>query len=625
MKILSAPTYFIRILSESNSLRRSMTANLQTAKPAEEKEIRLGNIKLAKALWPFIRPYAWMLGLTTLLVFAVTFFELLMPLMSQKAFDGFILPVDPGAGIRLGGVTITSFSRFCLLFAAITCTAFVIDFFQSLFMEYTGQKIILGLRTALFSHMTGLSVSYFDKNSSGRLVSRVAGDIENMNEMFTSVLVFIFKDLVLLAGILAVMFYLNASMTATLSLVVPLIIISIMVFSKILRNAFRTIRQKMAEINHSFSEGITGVKIIQTTSSKMRFLERFKKLNQAHFLATMFQIRIFALFMPFIGFLGVVSIAIILWSGSFAVEGQTLTLGELVAFLSYMKLFFRPLRDLSEKFNLLQNALASAERIILVLDQPRARKRTTRTRSPLKKINQIKFEGVHFSYLPKEPILKDINFSLEKGKSIGIVGQTGSGKSSIINLLTGFYRPDSGQILINGIPHNSMNIKDIRSRTALVMQDPILFAGTVRENIAPRENLKEEDYLKAALEKANCNFLFEKFNGLDTQIREGGSPLSSGEKQLVCIARAFAFDPDLIIFDEATSYMDSQSEQKVHDAMKKLMEGRLSIIIAHRLSTIRETDHILLLKAGKIREQGSHRQLIDLKGEYHHLLKKEKI
>ncbi len=602
-----------------------MTTKAQAPNSPEENEIRLGNITLAKALWPFIKPYAWMLGLTTLLVFAVTFFELIMPLLTQKAFDGFILPVNPGTGVSLAGIKITSFTRFCLIFAGITITAFVVDFCQTLFMEYTGQKIILRLRSALFDHMTGLPISYYDKNSSGRLVSRVAGDIENMNEMFTSVLVFVFKDLALLVGILVVMFFLNARMAATLSLAVPLIIISVLIFSKILRNAFRTIRQKIAEINHSFSEGITGIKIIQTTSSRGRFMNRFEQLNQEHFTAAMFQIKIFAMFMPFIGFLGVASIAVILWAGSFAVENHTLTLGELVAFLSYMKLFFRPLRDLSEKFNMLQNALASAERIILVLQQPKARKRTTRNRSSLTKIETIKFDQVNFSYTPKEPVLKQISFSLEKGKAIGIVGQTGSGKSSIINLLTGFYRPDSGSIMINDIPHNSMNIKDIRSRTALVMQDPVLFSGTVGENISPRSYLKDDTNLKTALEKANCNFIFEKFAGLDTQIREGGRPLSSGEKQLICIARAFAFNPDLIIFDEATSYMDSQSEQRVHDAMKKLMKGRLSIIIAHRLSTIRECDQILLLREGKIREQGSHRQLVSLGGEYHHLLKKEQI
>ncbi len=605
--------------------KKTMGRKAMKKKAVEEKEISLGNLTIARALWPFIRPYSWMLILTTLLVFMVTFFELLMPLLTQRAFDGFILPVDAETGVNIGGVEITSFRGFCLFFAGVTAIAFAFDFCQSLFMEYTGQKIILKLRCALFSHMTFLPVSYFDKNSSGRLVSRVAGDIENMNEMFTSILVFIFKDLVLMIGILGVMFSINAGLAFYLSLIVPIIMVSIKGFSKVLRNAFRTIRQKIAEINHSFSEGITGIKIIQTTASKNRFIKRFKQLNQEHFTAAMFQIKIFAVFMPFIGFLGVISIAIILWAGSFSVMDQTLTLGELVAFLTYMKLFFRPLRELSEKFNLLQNALASAERIVIVMQIPKARERDTQTRTPLGKIDRIKFENVNFAYIRKKPVLKEISFTLDKGKSIGIAGQTGSGKSSIINLLTGFYRANSGNILINGLAHNSMDIKDIRARTALVMQDPILFSGTIRENIKPQKNLQEDAGLEAALEKANCSFLFEKFAGLDTRVREGGQPLSSGEKQLVCIARAFAFDPDLIIFDEATSYMDSQSEQKVHDAMKKLMKGRLSIIIAHRLSTIRECDTIILLRDGEIREQGSHSELVALQGEYHHLLQKEII
>ncbi len=338
----------------------------------------------------------------------------------------------------------------------------------------------------------------------------------------------------------------------------------------------------------------------------------------------MAQIKIFAVFMPMIGFLGILTTAMIIWAGSFFVAEANMTLGELVAFLTYMKLFFRPLRELSEKFNLLQNALASAERIITVLQTPRARLRLSEHSTPLKAINRLTFEKVNFSYTQGVPVLLDINFSLEKGRSLGIVGRTGSGKSSIINLITGFYRPDQGEILINGQGHHTMDIMDIRWRTALVMQDPILFSGTVRENISPTGG-KNRAELEAALTKANCRFLFDKFSGLDTQLSEGGSPLSSGEKQLVCIARAFAFDPDLIIFDEATSYMDSSSEIQVHDAMNKLMKGRLSIIIAHRLSTVRECDSILVLNQGRILEQGSHAQLASQNGEYAMLLNKEKI
>jgi ATP-binding cassette subfamily B multidrug efflux pump len=591
----------------------------------EEKENKMANLKLAKAIWPFIKPYFWMLSLSTFLVFLVTFSELLLPIFIQKAFDGFIVPVNAAIGVDLWGTSILSFKTYLIFFTVFMLASFSIDFIQTFFMEYTGQKIILNLRCVLFSRMTFLKVDFFDKNSSGRLVSRVAGDVENMNEMFTSILIFIFKDLFLMAGILVILFTIDLKLALYLSLLMPVIVIIIVVFSDVSRRAFRTIRQKIAEINHSFSEGITGIKIIQTTASRDSFFQRFEKLNFEHFSATLFQIKMFSIFMPFIGFLGVVSVAIIIWTASFAFLKNALTLGELVAFLTYMKLFFRPLRELSEKFNLLQNALASAERIVTVLDYETANPEPGRQTKSIQKIDSLSFDRVDFSYKKEEPVLKKISFHLDRGNSLGIVGQTGSGKTSIINLITGFYQPDHGNILINNHAHHMIHIKEVRKRLALVMQDPILFSGSIRENISPSSLAIDESVLEKALYKANCDFLFDKFDGLNTSIGQGGRPLSSGEKQLVCIARAFAFNPDLIIFDEATSYMDSQSEQKVHDAMKKLMKGRLSIIIAHRLSTVKECDSILLLRDGAIKETGTHSSLVASKGEYYYLLKKEQI
>jgi ATP-binding cassette subfamily B protein len=305
-----------------------------------------------------------------------------------------------------------------------------------------------------------------------------------------------------------------------------------------------------------------------------------------------------------------------------------LTIGELAAFLTYMKLFFRPLRELSEKSNLLQNALASAERIITVLNTPKAPQDKGGRKPVPDGIRCLAFEDVSFSYTAGVQVLKNISFSLEKGRSMGIVGQTGAGKSTIINLVAGFYSPTGGRILINERDYVHIDIADIRQHTALVMQDPILFSGTVRENLVRRQDVdlpQDDQRLEAALTKANCSFLFDKFSGFDTMLQDGGRPLSSGEKQLVCIARAFAFNPDLIIFDEATSYMDSQSEVKIHDAMKKLMEGRLSIIIAHRLSTVKSCDQILVLRDGLIIEQGRHEQLSRAGGEYARLLEKERI
>ena len=592
----------------------------------EEKKVSLADLALFKALFPYVRPYAWMLGLTTFLVFLVTGFELLQPWLIQQAIDRFIL-VSGDPGVNILGVEIQRFSTFGILFGAVILAGFVLDFGQSMFMEYTGQKIMLNLRCRLFDHMTDLPVAYFDKNASGRLVARVAGDIENMNEMFTSVLVFIFRDLLLMAGVFSILFFTNQRLTFYLSLIVPVVFVGVIYFSGILRRVFRTLRQKTAEINHRFSEAITGIRVIQTCMAGPHFIREFKRLNLAHFSAAMSHIRVFAVFMPMVGLMGTLAVAVIIWNGSFMVQNQVLTIGELAAFLTYMKLFFRPLRELSEKFNLLQNALASAERIIAVLNTPRLQEAESRETLPVG-IRHLAFEDVSFSYTAGVPVLKHISFSLEKGRSMGIVGQTGAGKSTIINLAAGFYSPTGGHILINGRDYMHMDIAGIRQHTALVMQDPILFSGTVRENIVRRRDgdcPQDDEHLRQALIKANCSFLFDKFSGLDTELRDGGRPLSSGEKQLVCIARAFAFNPDLIIFDEATSYMDSQSEVKIHDAMKKLMEGRLSIIIAHRLSTVLSCDRILVLRDGQIIEQGGHEALCRAGGEYARLLEKERI
>ena len=588
----------------------------------EEKEIKMEDFKLIKKIWPFIKPFFWMLAVSVILVFSVTFLELLSPILIKKAIDGFIMPVSDTAQVVLFGFPIKSFKIFGIIFFSILTLSFIIDFGQTMFMEYTGQKIILNLRTRLFNHMTYLPVSFYDTNSSGRLVSRVAGDVENMNEMFTNILVFIFKDIVFMISIISIMIYINLKLTLFISLLIPLIALSIFIFSKISRNVFRTIRQKISEINHSFSEAITGITTLQTTSSTDVFLKRFKTLNLEHFMAGILQIKIFAVFMPFVGLLSVLSVGIIIYFGGNEVGNNEITIGVLVAFLSYMKMFFRPVRELSEKFNLLQNALASGERIITILNTRAHKQSDFKDQTSLNNINNIKFENISFSYNKNEQILNNISFRVQKGESIGIVGHTGSGKTSIINLLAGFYKPDSGDILINNQKYYNYDIKSIRNKTALVMQDPILFSGTIKDNIQPAY-LNNNKLLHTALADAKCDFLFNTHAGLETIISEQGKPLSSGEKQLVCIARAFAFNPDLIIFDEATSYLDSQSEQKVHKALKKLMKGRLSIIIAHRLSTVKHCDNIIYIKNGTIHESGTHEELVRLKGEYYFLLKKE--
>lgn len=588
------------------------------------KEKTISDLKISKQLLPFIKPYLWMFAVSIILVFIVIFLELLMPVLIKKALDGFIMPTNLQNETFLFGFHIKSFQIFCLIMLLYIFIFFVIDFFQSLFMEYTGQKIILNLRTKLFSHMAFLPVKFYDKNLSGRLVSYAANDVENMNEMFSNILLFVLKDIILMAGVMVILFSIDIKLALYLSLLVPIVIISINLFSKFSRDAFRSMRKKISQINHNFSETIKGLKIIQTTTSRNRFFERFESLNFKHFTAALLQIKIFSIFMPLIGFLSILSIAIIVHTGSLKVIDNAMSLGELVAFLSYIRLFFRPLRELSEKFNLLQNALASAERIINVLNVNK--QETNKGKKNIDKIFHIAFENLGFSYDKEEalePVLKNISFELKKSKSIGFVGQTGAGKTSIANLISGFYKPDSGKILINNMDYNSISVKSVRDKIALVMQDSFLFAGTIKENISPPYKNIDEKFLHKALKDANCDFLYEKFSGLKTVIKEGGLPLSSGEKQLVCIARAFAINPDLIIFDEATSNMDSFLEQKIHDAMKKLMEKRLAIVIAHRLSTIRNCDSIALIQNKTIKEKGTHYKLVKNKKDYYHLLKAE--
>jgi len=581
----------------------------------QKKKITLSDLKLLFSLWPYIRPYLLWLLLSILILFFATGVDLLIPYLTKIAIDSFIVGNKPAMFLSL---PIQSFFELGIVFIIVLILFFLTDSFQSILMERTGQKIILNLRTSMFRHMVHLPVSFFDTNSSGRLVSRVANDIENMNEMFSSMLIFIFKDIVIMTFVVVILFSMDIKLAFMTSLVVPVVIFSIIFFSKISRKAFREIRSKIAEINHTFSETIAGINIIQTMADKNHVISRFKKLNYENFKAGIFQIKIFGIFMPFVEFLNILSLAIIISYGGMRVFEKDITIGLLIAFISYMKMFFRPIRDLSEKFNLLQNALASSERIISILKIEESNENDF-SKQKIDKIYSLEFKNVFFAYNKPEYILRDISFSVNRGETIGIAGHTGAGKSSIINLLSGFYQNQTGKILINKRDYKDYSSKDLRKKISVVMQDPILFSGTIRENIVPPDFKISDEKIKEILLKANCNFIFKHEEGLDFILAENGNPLSSGEKQLLCIARAFIFDPDLIVFDEATSYVDSQSEYIVHETMQKLMKEKTSILIAHRLSTLAHADRIIVLKYGQIIESGTNQELLNQKGEFYKL------
>ena len=428
----------------------------------------------------------------------------------------------------------------------------------------------------------------------------------------------IFKDLFLLIGIAVVMLVLNWKLALASFAVLPLVLAASLNFSRRARNIFRELRVKIAEINTRFAETIGGIRVIQLFGQEMNNYRRFQRLNHENYLAGMRQIHVLAVFMPLIELLGVVTAALVIFYGGSRVLAGSLSLGALVAFISYIRMFFRPMRDLAEKYNILQNAMASAERIFLILDTTDTLPFPAAGNSPvLRRIEEIRFDNVSFGYTGNEDVLKNVSFRIRSGETVGVVGPTGAGKTSLINLIVRFYDPRCGQVLLNGQRLADFEPSAFRTRMALVMQESFLFSGTIRENIFTTEQRFTERQEHEILEASNCKSFIDRLpQGLDTILTEGGASISSGERQLIAIARAFARRPQLILFDEATSYVDSRTEQRIQQALEKLMQTRTALIVAHRLSTVRPADRILVINRGRIIESGTHAELMDQKGFY---------
>ena len=513
-------------------------------------------------------------------------------------------------------------SLMAVIFLAVVLLDFILNFAQKIIMEYSGNMIMHDLRIKLFTHIQNLALDFFTRNPVGRLVTRVTNDVENMHELFTSVISFIFKDFFLLLGIAAVMMALNWKLTLVSFTVLPIVIYASAKFSVKARDVFRLLRIKIAEINTRFAETIEGIKVIQLFRQESENYRTFNMLNHENYLAGMRQIHVLAIFMPITELLGVIAVALVVFYGGNRVLNEAISLGTLVAFISYVRMFFRPIRDLAEKYNILQNAMASAERIFLIMDTKNALPKANLALSvaSLDGIQEIRFEDVSFSYIKNEIVLKNISFQIKAGETTAIVGPTGAGKTSLINLIPRFYDPTGGRILINNIDLRGMDTAVFREKMALVMQEPFLFTGTIRENIFDNAGHFTGEKIQEIIEAANCRKLIQRLpDGLETVLSVGGTTISSGERQLISIARAFARNPQLILFDEATSYIDSQTELWIQQAMEKLMKNRTSIIIAHRLSTVRYVDRIIVLNRGHIIETGSHSELMELKGFYYRL------
>lgn len=505
---------------------------------------------------------------------------------------------------------------------AICIAMFVFNYTQIFILQYTGQKIVYNIRATIFKHVEGLSLSFFDKNPVGRLVTRVTNDVETLNEMYTSVLVYLFKDIFLLFGIIIAMFILDVKLAIVSIVTLPVVIVLTMVFRKYDRDAYRKVRARLSRINSSLSENITGMKTVQIYGVEEKKFKEFDNINNSYSHAAMEQIRVFAIFRPLMDMVYQLALAILIWVGGREVLGMEINLGVLYAFISYIQKFFQPIFDLSEKFDILQSSMASSERIFMLLDNNSMIKDIEKPVEVNRLKGTIEFKNVWFAYNDEDWVLRDVSFKINAGETIAFVGATGAGKTSIISLISRLYDIQKGEILIDGINIKEMKQEDLRRNLATVLQDVFLFTGDIKGNVRlNNEDISDEDVVKAC-EHVNANVFIEKLpEKYDAEVNERGSTFSQGERQLIAFARALAFNPPVLVLDEATANIDTETESLIQDALNKLTQGRTTIIVAHRLSTIRNADKIIVLHKGKIREMGNHEELLQKQGLYSNLYK----
>ena len=570
--------------------------------------------RLMQRLLRYLLPYWPQVLIALAAIIAVSLLQLAQPYLMKLAIDDHI-----AQGSLQGLETLAA------AFLGILVASFALEFLQTWTLQNTGQRIMFDMRMQIYRHLQAIDVQYYDRNPVGRLMTRVTTDVDVLNELFTAGVVSVFGDIFLLIGIMGALAWMDWRLAAIAFTVLPLIALVTQWFRTNVRESYRNVRTWIARINAYLQEHITGMATVQLFRREKRSFDAFDDINRGHRDANIDSIHYYAVFYPAIEVIGAVSTAMIIWFGGNWVMSGTLTIGSFVAFVLYAQRFYRPISDLSEKFNILQAAMASSERIFRLLDTPPKIVSPVRSRespAPAARLvsGHIVFENVSFAYNGTDFVIRDISFEVRPGERVGIVGATGAGKSTIINLLLRFYDVSHGRILIDGSDIRDMDLQTVRRMFSLVLQDVHLFSGTIASNIRLGETRIDDDGMRLAATAVHADGFIQRLpEGYDSPVAERGATLSVGQKQLLSFARALAFDPRILVLDEATSSVDTETEMLIRDALHTLMAGRTTIAIAHRLSTIQDMDNILVLHRGQLRESGTHQELLARRGLYYKL------
>jgi ATP-binding cassette subfamily B protein len=587
---------------------------MSTAVKQFHEEEALGktyDFRTAKRLLRYLRPYVRILIPALILTLALNLLGVLQPKFTQYAIDWHIIPK------KLDGLMLL-----VSLFFAVQVLRLVFSYIQGILINTVGQYVMFDLRSQLYSKLQRQEVAYYDRNPVGRIMTRLTSDVDALNELFTSGVTDVLGDLVMIVAIVCVLVWMDWQLTLATLLTIPMLWAATTWFRKGARRGYEMVRTRVARLNAFLQEHIAGAQTVQIFNAEGKSVRRFAAINDDHRKANIETIFYYAVFFPLVDFVGAIGIALIIWFGGYRVMNHVLSLGALVAFIQYSGFLFQPIRDISDKYNVLQAAVVASHRIFRALDIPIA---ITTPEKPLRTGRArglIEFENVWFAYKEDEWVLKGVSFKVDYGQSVALVGHTGSGKTTITNLLMRFYDVQRGRILLDGVDIRDWDLQSLRENFAVVLQDVFLFSGTVESNIRlGREDISSDRVHWAAGEVHADRFIERLREGFKTEVKERGAGLSVGQKQLISFARALAFDPALLILDEATSSIDTETEQLIQQAIERVMRDRTSIVVAHRLSTVQRADRIIVLHHGEIREQGTHQELLGFRGLYWKLYK----